>query len=69
MVANIAVMTHRQEAPLPRYNLLDRALISYRRFWDRRLEDRSLGEGDNRHSNGRRAGVAWPQDTVAAGKH
>lgn len=61
VVADIAVMTHRQEAPQPRYNRLDRALVSYRRFWDRRLADRSLGEGDNRHSNGRRAGVAWPE--------
>lgn len=66
--ADIAVMTHRQEAPQPRYNRLDRALVSYRRFWDRRLLDRSLGEGDNKHSNGRRAGVAWAEDTIETGR-
>lgn len=67
VVADIAVMTHRMEEPQPRYNRLDRALVTYRRFWDRRLLDRTLGEGDNRHSNGRRAGVAWPQDGSVGG--
>lgn len=57
--ADAAVMTHRNERSGPSYNRLDSALIRYRRFWDRRLLDRTLGEGDNRHSNGRRAGISW----------
>ncbi len=63
--ADIAVLTHRDESPSPRYNQMDRALVAYRRFWDRRLMDRSLGAGDNKHSNGRRAGVAWQEDLGA----
>ena len=59
-------MTHREESPQPRYYGLDAALVTYRRFWDRRLLDRTLGEGDNRHSNGRRAGLVWQTDAPAA---
>lgn len=56
---DIAVMCQRAELPNPQYNRLDRALVRFRRFWDSRLLDRSLGDGDNVHANGRRAGIPW----------
>lgn len=60
------VMVHRDEPEGPRYNRLDRALVAYRKFWDRRLPDRTLEAGDNLHSNGRRAGIKWTHRHVGA---
>ena len=61
-----AVMVHRNEQPGPRYNRLDRALVRHRRFWDRRIPDRTLGAGDNLHANGSRAGIDWQDDLAPA---
>lgn len=58
-VQDCAVMIHRQEPAKPVYDRLDRGLVRFRRFWDSRLEDRSLWEGDGIHSNGLRAGIRW----------
>jgi hypothetical protein len=55
-----AVMLHRQEPVSPAYLKADRMLLKFRRFWDSRLLDRTLWEGDNIHSNGLRAGIQWP---------
>jgi hypothetical protein len=54
-----AVMINRQEQHIPAYGRLDRGLVRFRRFWDSRIEDRSLWEGDGIHSNGLRAGIRW----------
>jgi phenylpropionate dioxygenase-like ring-hydroxylating dioxygenase large terminal subunit len=59
-----AIMIHRQEPPNPCYSRPDRCLIKFRRLWDSRLDDRSLWEGDNIHSNGLRAGIRWPDAPV-----
>lgn len=63
------VMVHRDEPAGPRYNRLDRGLVAYRKFWDRRLPDRGLGEGDNLHANGRRAGIRWTERQSASARH
>jgi nitrite reductase/ring-hydroxylating ferredoxin subunit len=54
-----SVMINRQEPVNPAYGKLDRGLIRFRRFWDSRIEDRSLWEGDGIHSNGLRGGIRW----------
>lgn len=55
-----SVMINRREPVNPAYGKLDRGLVRFRRFWDSRLEDRSLWAGDEIHSNGLRAGIRWP---------
>lgn len=57
---DIAVMINRHEPVNPAYGRLDRGLVRFRRFWDSRIEDRSLWEGDGIRSNGLRAGIRWP---------
>jgi hypothetical protein len=52
-------MHYRHEQPNPGYGRLERGLVRFRRFWDSRIEDRSLWQGDGIHSNGLRAGIRW----------
>jgi hypothetical protein len=59
IVQDCAIMRHRQEPESPVYGRLDRGLLRYRRFWDSRIEDRTLWAGDAVHSYGLRAGIRW----------
>lgn len=54
-----AIMIHRAEPANPCYSRSDRCLVKFRKLWDSRIDDRSLWQGDNIHSNGQRAGIRW----------
>ena len=56
-IQDYAVMSRRLEPTGPAYGQLDRGLITFRRFWDSRVEDEALGQGDTVHTNGARAGI------------
>jgi phenylpropionate dioxygenase-like ring-hydroxylating dioxygenase large terminal subunit len=59
VIQDSAIMLHREEPPNPIYVRQDRTLVKFRRFWDRRIADPSLAEGDLVHANGARAGLPW----------
>ena len=59
IVQDCAINYYREEPEAPVYGRLDRGVLRYRRFWDSRIEDRTLWVGDNCHSYGARAGTRW----------
>jgi nitrite reductase/ring-hydroxylating ferredoxin subunit len=56
-IQDAGLMMHRVEPPNPAYHVRDRGLIAFRRFWDSRIVTDQPLAGDNRRSNGARAGI------------
>jgi nitrite reductase/ring-hydroxylating ferredoxin subunit len=56
-IQDAGLMMHRAEQPNPAYHVRDRGLVTFRRFWDSRIVGDHPLAGDNRRSNGARAGI------------
>jgi nitrite reductase/ring-hydroxylating ferredoxin subunit len=56
-IQDAGLMMHRREPVNPPYGRRDQGLIAFRRFWDSRVESHTQLLGDDRRSNGLRAGI------------
>jgi len=56
-IQDAGLMMHRHEPENPPYGRRDRGLIAFRRLWDSRIDSHGQLAGDNRRSNGLRAGI------------
>jgi hypothetical protein len=56
-IQDAGLMMHRKEPVNPPYSPRDRGLIAFRRLWDSRVDSHYQLAGDDRRSNGLRAGI------------
>ena len=56
-IQDAGLMMHRKEPANPPYSRRDQGLIAFRRLWDSRVESHGQLPGDDKRSNGVRAGI------------